>query len=109
MSSSMTNAPLMNLGEVVTNLVDLGVEWVLGEHPIALLDRVDVVCLSGGIPLSLPIVKAAVKRGLPITNDSQIFMEAVKAPVIGITGSAGKTTTTTLVGRIAQKAVQSPA
>ena len=76
--------------------------------PLALLDRVDVVCLSGGIPLTLPIVKAAVKRGLPLTNDSQIFMEAVKAPVIGITGSAGKTTTTTLVGRIAQKAVQSP-
>ncbi len=96
-------------GEVVTNMVDLGVEWVLGEHPLTLLDRVDLVCLSGGIPLSLPIVKAAIKRGLPITNDSQIFMESVKAPVIGITGSAGKTTTTTLVGRIAQKAVQSPA
>ena len=93
-------------GEVVANLVDLGVEWVLGDHPLALLDRVDVVCLSGGIPLSLPIVKTAVKRGLPLTNDSQIFMDSVKAPVIGITGSAGKTTTTTLVGKIAQKAVQ---
>jgi len=94
------------LGEVVTNLVDLGIELVLGDHPLALLDRVDVVCLSGGIPLSLPIVKAAFERGLPLTNDSQIFMESVKAPVIGITGSAGKTTTTTLVGRIAQEAAQ---
>ncbi len=97
------------LGEIVTNMAEIGVEWVFGEHPLSLLDRVDMVCLSGGIPLSLPIVKAAINRGLPITNDSQIFMEAVKAPVIGITGSAGKTTTTTLVGMIAQNAVQSPA
>jgi len=98
-----------DLGDVVGNLSNLGVEWVLGDHPLALLDRVDVVCLSGGIPLSLPIVKAAIERGLPLTNDSQIFMESVKALVIGITGSAGKTTTTTLVGRIAQESLQSPA
>jgi UDP-N-acetylmuramoylalanine--D-glutamate ligase len=98
-----------DLGDVVANLSSLGVEWVLGDHPLALLDRVDVVCLSGGIPLSLPIVKVAFERGLPLTNDSQIFMESVKAPVIGITGSAGKTTTTTLVGKIAQESVQSPA
>jgi UDP-N-acetylmuramoylalanine--D-glutamate ligase len=96
------------LGEVVANLADMGVEWVLGDHPLALLDRVDIVCLSGGIPLSLPIVKEAIKRGLPLTNDSQIFMESVNAPVIGITGSAGKTTTTTLVGKVAEEAVQSP-
>ena len=96
------------IGNEVESLRSIGVELVLGEHPLSILDRVDVVCLSGGIPLTLPIVKAAVEKGLPLTNDSQIFMEEVKAPVIGITGSAGKTTTTTLVGRIAQKAVQSP-
>ncbi len=81
-----------------------GVEWVLGDHPLSMLDRVDMICLSGGIPLTLPIVIEAQKRGLPISNDSQIFMESVKAPVIAITGSAGKTTTTTLVGRMAKSA-----
>jgi UDP-N-acetylmuramoylalanine--D-glutamate ligase len=96
-------------GEVVEQLVNRGVEWVLGDHPLSLLDRVDVVCLSGGIPLALPIVKEAIRRELPLTNDSQVFMESVDAPVIGITGSAGKTTTTTLVGLIAQKSVQAPA
>lgn len=84
----------------------LQVEWVLGEHPLSLLNRVDMVCLSGGVPLTLPIVVEAQKRGLPISNDSQIFMEAVAAPVIAITGSAGKTTTTTLVGRMARAAAQ---
>ena len=89
-------------------LADLPIEWILGEHPLSLLERVDVVCLSGGIPLSLPIVVAARQRGLPLTNDSQIFMQVAPCPVIGITGSAGKTTTTTLVGRMALAAMQGP-
>ncbi len=77
------------------------VRWVLNEHPLELLDQADLVCVSGGVPLTLPIITDALHRNLPLTNDSQIFMEEVKAPVIGITGSAGKTTTTTLVGRMA--------
>ena len=81
---------------------DFPVTWALGGHPLDLLDRADMVCVSGGVPLDLPILVEAVSRGLPLTNDSQIFMEAVPCPVIGITGSAGKTTTTTLVGRMAQ-------
>lgn len=85
------------------------VHWVLGGHPLNLLDHTDMVCLSGGVPTTLPIVVEAQKRGIPLSNDSQIFMEAVPCRVIGITGSAGKTTTTTLVGRIAQAAIQPPA
>ncbi|MBA4386208.1 MAG: UDP-N-acetylmuramoyl-L-alanine--D-glutamate ligase [Anaerolinea sp.] len=87
-------------------LSGLQIEWVLGDHPLSLLSRVDMVCLSGGVPLTVPIVIEAQKRNLPISNDSQIFMEAVQAPVIAITGSAGKTTTTTLVGRMARAAAQ---
>jgi len=78
------------------------VQWALSGHPLDLLDQADLVCISGGVPLSLPIIQEAAHRGLPLTNDSQIFMEAVQAAVIGITGSAGKTTTTTLVGRMAE-------
>lgn len=81
-------------------------EWVLGDHPLELLERADVLCLSGGVPLDLPLVKAAQERGIPLTNDSQIFLESVPCRVIGITGSAGKTTTTTLVGRMAQASAE---
>lgn len=83
-------------------LAGLPIRWVLGDHPLSLLDESDQVCISGGVPLTLPIVAETMRRGLVLTNDSQIFMEAVPCPVIAITGSAGKTTTTTLVGRIAQ-------
>jgi UDP-N-acetylmuramoylalanine--D-glutamate ligase len=82
------------------------VRWVCGGHPLSLLDDIDLICPSGGIPLDLPIVLEAQRRGIFLSNDSQIFMEEVPCSVIGITGSAGKTTTTTLVGRIAQAAVE---
>lgn len=93
----------------IESMEDYPVHWVFGGHPLNLLDHTDLVCLSGGVPITLPIVVEAQKRGIPLSNDSQIFMEAVPCRVIGITGSAGKTTTTTLVGRIAQAAIQLPA
>jgi len=77
--------------------------WVTGSHPAELLNDIDMVCLSGGIPLDLPIVQTAIKRNIPLSNDSQIFLEEAPCPVIGITGSAGKTTTTALVGEIAKR------
>lgn len=95
-------------------LADLPVEWALGGHPLELLDGKDLVCLSGGIPLTLPLVAETIRRGIPLSNDTQVFMEAVPCRTVGITGSAGKTTTTTLVGlmakaSVAESALQPPA
>jgi len=84
------------------SLAEFGITWALGGHPLELLDSTDVLCPSGGVPLTLPIVVEAVTRGIPLSNDSQIFMETVPCRTIGITGSAGKTTTTTLVGNMAK-------
>jgi len=81
-------------------LAGLPVRFVLGEHPLSLLDECDLLCLSGGVPTDLPIVQEARRRGIPLSNDAGLFLDACPAPVIGITGSAGKTTTTTLVGEM---------
>ena len=86
------------------SLSEFGITWALGGHSLELLDTTDVLCLSGGVPLTLPIVAEAISRGIPVSNDSQIFMEAVPCKTVGITGSAGKTTTTTLVGNTAKLA-----
>lgn len=86
------------------SLAEYPIDWALGGHPLELLDATNVLCLSGGVPLTLPIVAEAMKRGIPLSNDSQIFMEVAPCKTIGITGSAGKTTTTTLVGRMAKNA-----
>ncbi len=85
------------------SLAGLNIRWALGGHPLELLNETDVLCLSGGVPLTLPIVKEAVQRGIPLSNDTQVFMEVVPCRTIGITGSAGKTTTTTLVGEMAKR------
>jgi UDP-N-acetylmuramoylalanine--D-glutamate ligase len=81
-------------------------KWVYEGHPLELLDSADLLCPSGGVPLDQPIVEQALRKGIPLSNDSQIFLEVSPATVIGITGSAGKTTTTSLVGRMAQEATR---
>ncbi len=92
------------LKENIEALSGLEVTFVLGEHPKSLLDQTDAVALSGGVPTTLPLVREAVRRGLKVTNDSEVFLERCPAPVIGITGSAGKTTTATLVSEMCKAA-----
>ncbi len=72
--------------------------FVLGEHPLALLDATDLLCLSGGVSPAIPIVQEAVQRSIPLSNDGQLTLRHCPVPIVGITGSAGKTTTTTLTG-----------
>ncbi len=81
-------------------LADLPVKYVLGQHPVSLLDGCELLCLSGGVSPEIPLVQEALRRGIPLSNDAQEFMTRCPAPVVGITGSAGKTTTTALVGRM---------
>ena len=94
--------PKEAFGTVLKELENLNIGTHFGNHPIQLLKDIDSVCISGGVPLNLPIIQEALKSGIHLTNDSQIFMEEVKAKIIGITGSAGKTTTTILIGAIAR-------
>ena len=98
--------PLDRLTAAQEALAGLPVDWVGGDHPLSLLDGADLVYISGGVPVDLPLVVEAVARGIPVSNDSQLFLEAAQCTVIGITGSAGKTTTTSLVGQMAQEAVR---
>jgi UDP-N-acetylmuramoylalanine--D-glutamate ligase len=95
------------LAEAQAALADLPagrLRFVLGEHPTTLLDNCDLLAISGGVSIDSPLVVEAQRRGIPLTNDSLEFARRAPAPLIGITGSAGKTTTTSLVGCIGQLA-----
>ena len=92
------------LAAPLAELDGLHVHYVLGEHPFSMLDKADLLCLSGGVPVDIPIVVEARRRSIPLSNDAQLFLERCPAPVIGITGSAGKTTTTALVGEMCRAA-----
>ncbi|MEM7126455.1 MAG: UDP-N-acetylmuramoyl-L-alanine--D-glutamate ligase [Chloroflexota bacterium] len=80
------------------------IELVLGEHPNSLLDNCDLLCLSGGVPPQIEIVQEAIQRGIPLSNDSLLTLQQLRrqrlGPIVAITGSNGKTTTTTLVGEM---------
>ena len=86
----------------ICQLKELHVQFAFGGHPMELLEKVDGICVSGGVPLDIPLIIQARKMNIPLTNDAQLFLNLVPAKVIGITGSAGKTTTTTLIGEIAK-------
>jgi len=95
--------PAAALASYLETLRGLPIRYVLGEHPLSLLEGTDLLCLSGGVPPDIPIVREAVRRGIPLSNDAQLFLERCPGLVIGITGSSGKTTTTALVGRMLQR------
>ena len=96
--------PADKLAADMAELSDLEIEYVLGEHPMSLLDKADVLAISGSVPVDAPLVRAAREKGVVVTNDSQEFMRRTPAAVIAITGSAGKSTTTALTGIMGQMA-----
>ena len=60
------------LQEARESLTDMGdrIQWALEGHPLDLLENCDLLCLSGGVPLDLPLVQAALTAGVPLSNDS---------------------------------------
>ncbi|MEN6464123.1 MAG: UDP-N-acetylmuramoyl-L-alanine--D-glutamate ligase [Syntrophaceae bacterium] len=77
---------------------DNGVE--VKEYSPASLARIDLVVPSPGVPPSNPLLKEAVRRGIPVLSEIEVAFRFLKRPAIAITGTNGKTTTTTLVGEL---------
>lgn len=90
------------LSEELAVLENLPVSLDLGGHHPEILDGADLVCVSGGVPLTIPFIQEALIQRIPLSNDSQIFLEECPCMVAGITGSAGKSTTTALAGLMAK-------
>ncbi|HVC34706.1 MAG TPA: UDP-N-acetylmuramoyl-L-alanine--D-glutamate ligase [Chloroflexota bacterium] len=79
---------------------DLPVELRLGGHHDDDVIDSDMVFVSPGVPRDLPILSVARARGIPISSEIELLLARCPAPIVGITGSAGKTTTTSLVGEM---------
>ncbi len=88
------------LAETVADLGRMGVHFALGGHPLSLLERADILFVSPGVPPRIPLLEAARIRQIPLSSETRLFTRLCPAPVIGITGSSGKTTTTRLVGEM---------
>ena len=86
------------LTERLTQLEGLPIEYALGRpQRIEDIASSDTVFVSQSVPLTLPVIAAARERGVPVSSMTRYFLEHCPGPTIGITGSSGKTTTTSLV------------
>ncbi|MED1488194.1 UDP-N-acetylmuramoyl-L-alanine--D-glutamate ligase [Bacillus smithii] len=86
------------------DLLEQGIKVITGSHPIELLDEgYEYIVKNPGIPYSNPLVRGALERGIPVLTEIELAYLISEAPIIGITGTNGKTTTTTLIFDMLEK------
>ncbi len=85
-----------------------GVELRLGEDGPHLLADVDLVVPSPGVPREAPILRAALAAGIPIVSEIELAARRLTVPIVAVTGTNGKSTTTTLVGLALARAGKRP-
>lgn len=88
------------LASVLNELGGLGIRFVLGRHDEADFIPVDLIVVSPGVPMDHPLLLAARSAGREIISEIELAARFITAPMVAITGTNGKTTTTTLAGEI---------
>lgn len=91
--------PLDQLDEEALSLRSLGIELEGGGHSDRVLDC-SLLVLSPGVPGDIPFVQEAGRRGIRVLSELEVASWFCRSPIVAVTGSNGKTTTTTLIGRI---------
>jgi UDP-N-acetylmuramoylalanine--D-glutamate ligase len=84
----------------IAQLAELNIDFETGGHTSKAVTNKDYLIISPGVPLGIPILKEAQNSGIPIFSEIEVAFWLTDAKIVGITGSNGKTTTTTLVGEI---------
>lgn len=85
---------------LIKELEDLGAEVFFGDHPFEALNNMELVVKNPGISYDHPIVREAVSKNIPVITEVELAYYLTESPIIGITGSNGKTTTTTLITKM---------
>ena len=86
------------------SLIEEGIRVLVGSHPVDVLEEhFDFVVKNPGIPYQNCMVEAAIKKGVPVYTEVEIAYHLLEGLIIGITGSNGKTTTTTLASLMLKK------
>lgn len=80
-----------------------GVSFIWGEQPDLAVIQPDYILISPGVPLTIPPVVYAKEHNIPVIGELELAYQNCKAPFVAITGTNGKTTTTTLTGELLKK------
>ncbi|MFH1874276.1 MAG: UDP-N-acetylmuramoyl-L-alanine--D-glutamate ligase [Pseudomonadota bacterium] len=92
--------PEKQLKEQVQFLKDLNLEFSLGKNDQSLMTKADLIVASPGVPLNLAGLDQARAKGIPIVSEMELALNEINKPIIAITGTNGKTTTTSLIGHV---------
>jgi len=79
---------------------EMGIRMELGRHSFEIFEKSDFIVLSPGVPHTLLPVKNAKEKGIPVLGETELASRFIREPIVAITGTNGKTTTTTLVGEM---------
>ncbi len=90
--------------EAAAGLEAAGVRLRLGDQDAALLDGASLVIKSPGVPRTIPLLQEARRRGIAVWGEIEFAWRLLDNPVVGVTGTNGKTTTTELIGHILREA-----
>jgi len=88
------------LEEYISMLRDLAIETELGEHRIGTFLNADLIVISPGVPLNIEPLETARANGIEVISEIELACRFIRDPIIGITGTNGKTTTTLLLGNM---------
>jgi len=88
------------LAKEIPALLEAGIMVESGGHGLLTFRRQDLIVISPGVPMDTPEVKQVIAFGLPVIGELELASRYLHGQVVAITGSNGKTTTTTLVGKV---------
>ena len=88
------------LGDFARQAEELGARLELGGHRLETFTKADLVVISPGVPHHLGPLEKARQKGIPVIGEIELASRFIKVPIVAITGTNGKTTTTEMVGRI---------
>ena len=91
-----------DLAERVAQIHQMGIRTELGRHDIKTFENADLIVISPGVPHTILPIQHARKKGIPVWGEIELASRFIKEPVIAVSGTNGKTTTTTLLGKILQ-------
>ncbi|MCF8067307.1 MAG: UDP-N-acetylmuramoyl-L-alanine--D-glutamate ligase [Desulfobacterales bacterium] len=89
-----------NLPDAISDLEGMGISLELGMHSQGTFDNADLIVLSPGVPHTITPVIVAGSKGIPVIGEIELASLFIKEPIVAITGTNGKTTTTTLIGEM---------
>ncbi len=85
------------LATSLRQLSELPVTYILGRHRSSDVRQADLVIANPGVPRESPLIQTALRLRIPVESDAAIFFRHCRSPIIGVTGTKGKTTTTVLI------------